>query len=91
MRNAILRQLQAEYEQLRLRNAQEEDRRRQEVIAACPEIARLLDDRENMIFSGLRSILDGAGRAEDMTARMDVTNRRVRDLLRQHGFPEDYL
>ena len=91
MRNAILRQLQAEYEQLRLRNAQEEDRRRQEVIAACPEIARLLDDRENMIFSGLRSILDGAGRAEDMTARMDVTNRRVRELLRQHGFPEDYL
>ena len=29
MRNAILRQLQAEYEQLRLRNAQEEERRRQ--------------------------------------------------------------
>ena len=45
MRNAILRQLQAEYEQLRLRNAQEEERRRQEVIAACPEIARLLAHR----------------------------------------------
>lgn len=91
MRNAILRQLQTEYEELRARNAQEEDRRRSEVFAACPEVAALMEERENMIFSGVRSILSGSGSTGDMTARMAVINGRITALLGQHGFAEDYL
>ena len=91
MRNTILRELQAEYEQTRMRSALEEDRRRREVAAACPEIAQLMDERENMIFAGVRSILGGMGSAEDMTSRMDIINKRIAALLRQHGFAADYL
>lgn len=91
MRNTILRELQAEYEQTRMRSALEEDRRRREVVAACPEIARLMEERENMIFAGVRSILGGMGSAEDMTSRMDVINKRIAALLKQHGFAADYL
>ena len=41
MRNAILRELMTEYEQLRAADAMEEERRRREVAAKCPEIAAL--------------------------------------------------
>ena len=37
MRKEIMQALQQEYEQQRLKNSQEEMRRRQEVITRCPE------------------------------------------------------
>ena len=91
MRNEILRELQAEYEQQRMRDEQENLRRRDRAVAACPEIGRLLEERQNMIFSGLRGILDGNAQPEDLPRRMEVMNRRIASLLAQNGFAQDYL
>ena len=41
MRKGIMQALQQEYEQQRLKNSQEELRRRQEVITRCPEIGQI--------------------------------------------------
>ena len=91
MRNTILQELHAEYEQRQQQNQQEEARRRRTAEAACPEIGQVLDARQNLIFGTLRGILDGKASAEDIPARMDVLNKRLASLLRQHGFEENYL
>ena len=91
MRNEILRELQTEYEQQRMRDEQENLRRRDRAVAASPEIGRLLEERQNMIFSGLRGILDGNAQPEDLPRRMEVMNRRIASLLAQNGFAQDYL
>ena len=91
MRKEIMQALQQEYEQQRLKNSQEELRRRQEVITRCPEIGQYLAERQNLIFGGVRGILNGKAAADDLPARMDVMNKRIADLLRQSGFPADYL
>lgn len=91
MRNAILRELQGEYDQQRMRNDQENQRRLAEVTAKCPEIAQLMDERQSMIFAGLRGILDGRVQGDELPRRMDVMNTRIAQLLHQHGYAENYL
>lgn len=91
MRNTILRELQAEYEQQRMRNDEENRRRLAEVTAACPETGQVLEERQRMIYAGLRGILDGKTQGDDLPKRMDVMNTRLAQLLRQSGYAEDYL
>ena len=91
MRNTILQELHAEYEQRQQQNQREESFRRMQAEAACPEIGQVLDARQNLIFGTLRGILDGKASAEDIPAKMDVLNKRLSSLLRQHGFAETYL
>ncbi len=91
MRNAILSELQAEYEQQRMNNNAENRRRLAEVTAACPEIGQVLEERQGMIFAGVRGILDGKTQGDDLPRRMDVMNKRLAQLLRQNGYPENYL
>lgn len=91
MRKEIMQDLQQEYAQRRLQNEQEEARRRQEVITRCPEIGQYLEERQGMIFGGLRGILNGQAAANDLPAQMDVMNRRIATLLTANGFPADYL
>ena len=91
MRNTILQELHAEYEQRQQQNQREEAFRRMQAEAACPEIGQVLDARQNLIFGTLRGILDGKASAEDIPQKMDVLNKRLSSLLRQHGFAETYL
>ncbi len=91
MRNIILQELHAEYEQRQAANQQEEFSRRMKAEAACPEIGQVLDARQNLILGTLRGILDGSAAAEDIPERMDVLNKRLASLLKQHGFAKDYL
>ena len=91
MRNTILQELHAEYEQRQQANQREEAFRRMQAEAACPEIGQVLDARQNLIFGTLRGILDGKASAEDIPAKMDVLNKRLASLLKQHGFAENYL
>ena len=91
MRNTSLQELHAEYEQRQQQNQQEEARRRMQAEAACPEIGQVLDARQNLIFGTLRGILDGKASAEDIPAKMEVLNKRLTSLLRQHGFAENFL
>lgn len=91
MRNEIIRQLLAEYEQQRARDAHEENRRMTEVTQKCPEIARLNDERSRMIFSSIRGILGQSATADDLPARMEAINGKISTLLEKYGYPRDYL
>ena len=91
MRNTILQELHAEYEQRRAENERENAQRRMQAEAACPEIGQLLEDRQNLILGSLLGILNGSAAAEDIPAKMDVLNRRIASLLKAQGFPENYL
>ena len=91
MRDIILQELHAEYEQRQQQNQQEEARRRMQAESACPEIGQVLEARQNLIFGTLRGILDGKASAEDIPAKMDVLNKRLTSLLKQHGFAENFL
>ena len=91
MRNIILQELHAEYEQRQQANQREESFRRMQAEAACPEIGQVLDARQNLIFGTLRGILEGNASAEDIPAQMEVLNKRLTSLLKQHGFAEDFL
>lgn len=91
MRNSILQELHAEYEQRQMANQREEAKRRAKAEAACPEIGEVLSARQNLIFGTLRGILEGRAAAHDIPKQMDVLNRRLSSLLRQHGFDETYL
>ena len=91
MRNAILRELMTEYEQLRAANAREELRRREEVSRRCPEIAALLEQRQQLIYQGVRSVLAGQGSADNLPQQMGVLTERIQRLLQEHGYPETYL
>ena len=91
MRNTILQELHSLYEQRQRDNQFEEERRRMEVASACPEIDSMIEARQNLIFSSILGILDGKTAAEDIPEKMDVLNRGIAALLKQHGFKEDYL
>ena len=91
MRNEIIRELQAEYEQQRQRNQAEETRRAGEAAAACPGLEALLAERRELILDGLRRVMRGEQAAEDIPARMAEAGRRISDCLKANGFPADYL
>ena len=57
MRNEILRQLQSEYEQQRMLNGQEEDRRREEAIRRCDGLRDLIDERQQIIYRAFAEFL----------------------------------
>lgn len=91
MRNMILQELHAEYEQRQADNDRENVRRRAQATAACPEIGEVLEARQNMILGALRGILDGTASAEGIPERMEALNQRLDVLLRQNGFDAKYL
>ncbi|MBQ8654333.1 MAG: ATP-binding protein [Clostridia bacterium] len=91
MRSDIIRELNAEYDRQRAINAQEETLRREKAAVLCPEIPRLEAERDQLIFGGIRGVLTGRELTDDIPARMDVINRRIRSLLLQNGLAEDYL
>lgn len=91
MRNQILQELHAEYEQRQQENQRENERRRRHAQTLCPEIGEVLDARQNLIFGALRGILDGKASAENLPQQMDVLNRRLMSLLNRNGLPETYL
>lgn len=91
MADEILRDLQTEYEQRRQMNAAEEMRRRDEAEQRCPEIGMLLAQRQNLIFDSMRGILAGQGSFDDLPQKMEVLNRRIGQLLTEHGYTADWL
>lgn len=91
MRSEILRTLQEEYEQQRMANAREEARRLQEALRRCPGLQALLDERQQMIYQGVRGILGGTSQAEGLPSRMALMNRQIARLLTEAGLPEDWL
>ena len=91
MREDLLNELEAEYEQIRYANEQEEARRREKIRLENPEIDALVHEREELIFGTLRDILNGEARTEDLPERMEKLSAEIRARLEDAGYPADYL
>ena len=92
MNHEIYQRVMEQYRLQRDRNAAEEERRRQEIAREHPELAALCRERHEMILNGIRRMLGGRGNENaDLEERMNACNARIREALRENGYPENYL
>ncbi len=91
MREDLLKEALLDLEEDRRRNEETNLRRIREIRREAPEIAGLLDRRENMIGGGVRGILAGKTLPEDLPERMEEISGLIRRELVRKGYPEDYL
>ena len=91
MREDLLNEVFQDLQALQRRNEETENRRRQEIMDGYPGIARLAQQREELIRNTLQDILDGKVTAEDLPERMESVSMEIRKALRENGFPENYL
>ena len=91
MREDLLNELEAEYEQIRSANEQEEARRREKIKLENPGIYALMQEREELVFGTLRDILNGEAKTEDLPERMEKLSAEIREKLVAEGYPADYL
>jgi len=90
MNNRIMQEVLNALSELRAQNEREELRRRTEVIEACPEIGEVMKKRQETVLSSVFSAFQ-LPPEENLEEKVLVWNKRIRDLLRQHGYPENYL
>lgn len=86
----LLQKVLAEKRAQQSRNEDLEQERVQEVSNKSPEIARLLQERRQAIFRGLKLALEGIvpeGIEEETLKR----NKKLNQLICQMGYPPDYL
>ncbi len=91
MREDLLLELDNEYAQLRAENERIEEQRKNKIRTEQPYIYSLVKERENLIFGTLKDILNGSAKTDDLPERMEKVSSRIRDCLREKGYPEDYL
>lgn len=87
--NVLQKVLEALAEQ-RMRNEREEERRRREALAACPEIGKIMDRRREAVMRGVYSAF-AAPSDPALPAQVERWNAEIKRLLSQNGFAEDYL
>lgn len=91
MRSEIMERALERLEARRSANAAEDARRREEAVAACPEIGRQLEARQELIYAGIRGVLKGTEQPASIPAAMAACNRRIGELLTERGLPADWL
>ena len=91
MREELLAAVERDLEALRQAHEQEEERRKLEIREKHPEIFRLTQEREEIIFGSIRGILRGQAAPDGLPERMAEASERVRGALRDAGYPEDWL
>ena len=91
MHEDLLKEIEAEYEQIRLANEREEQRRREQIMAEQPEIRALVLEREELVFGTLKRLLKGPEEAGNLPERMETISAKIREKLQEKGFPGDYL
>lgn len=87
--NVLQKVLEALSEQ-RARNEREEERRRREVVAVCPEIGKIMDRRRETVMRGVYSAF-AAPSDPDLPRQVEKWNGEIRHLLVKNGFAENYL
>ena len=90
MDRRIREQLEAEYRLQREKNAEEEARRREEVRVSAPQVAALMEARQQMIADFCRKALTVEG-YQVPEAELRKANEQIRAALKAAGYPEDYL
>lgn len=91
MQQKLLTDLLNEYAAQRDRNHAEEQRRMDQALRSCPNLAVLLQQRQNMIFGGVRAVLQNSASPDDLPLRMDRLNRMIAAELTAAGLPENQL
>lgn len=91
MREDLVRELEADYEDRRRENERIEQRRREEIRGRFPELGALMNDREQMIYGTLRGILRGDAQTDGLPERMEALSARIRSALEEKGYPANYL
>ncbi len=90
MNSDLYQRLMEEYRLQREKDLRVEEKRRQEVFDAHPEIRDLWEGRHALILKGLSGILQGDA-ASDPEKGMLEFNARIRQALENAGYPADYL
>ena len=90
MRSEIMQALRVNYAQQREANVVEEIRRREEAEQKVDGLSDLLNQRQELIFNGVRGILNGSNTA-DIPKRMSQLNESILNVLRRSGYPENWL
>lgn len=91
MREDLLKEIEMEYEQVRIQNERTEVSRKERIRQEQPEIFALIRQREELIFGTLRDILAQKAEASGLSERMEQLSAAIREKLTENGYPEDYL
>ncbi len=90
MDNAVLARVMQDLELQRRENEREEDRRKEEIAKNHPDLDRLVQDRHRMILSAVQGAFQGAS-GRDAESLMAEYNQKIAALLKEKGYPADYL
>lgn len=90
MNNQVFTEVMNALAERRRQNEREEERRRAEAVAKCPEIGQVMDERREAVMKSVYSAFAQPAQA-DLPARVDAWNARIHTLLAENGFPDDYL
>ena len=90
MNNQVFAQVMNTLADRRRQNEREEERRRAEVIAKCPEIGQVMDTRREAVMKSVYSAF-ALPAEEDLPQKVEPWNARIRQLLVDNGYPENYL
>ena len=90
MNNQVFAQVMNTLAERRRQNEREEERRRAEVIAKCPEIGQVMDTRREAVMKSVYSAF-ALPAEEDLPQKVEAWNARIRQLLVENGYPENYL
>lgn len=94
-RENVLREVLAQYENQRLENHREEERRRAEVAEKSPRIAALLKEREEGFYARMRAAFRSPQNAQQTAEQLEADLKRINAALREAlvklGYDEEYL
>lgn len=90
MDNRIMQEVLNALSEQRAKNEREEMRRRQEVIAKCPEIGEVMAKRQQTVLASIYSAFQ-LPVEENLEEKVHAWNAEIKLLLKQNGYHEDYL
>ena len=90
MDNRIMQEVLDTLSQRWAQNEREELRRRTEVVQKCPEIGEVMQKRQDAVLTSVFSAFR-LPPEENLEEKVESWNKRIRDLLRLNGYPENYL
>lgn len=91
MLEALLEEIERDYEQLRAADERDEALRREQIRKNCPEIEQMVRDRQELILRTVRQIADGNADVQGLPEKMKQLSGAIRNKLQEKGFPADYL
>ena len=84
--------LMREYDRTRLMHKRQLDDRFSEIYSKIPRIKEINDSISSISIQGAKKmLLDGTGTLEDIKTQIEALSQEKASLLRQHGYPDNYL